>query len=256
MRPPESWRSAPATLVIAALTVLAWAVAAGLNMSDFAAVWGGFVPDRVTGLPGDEWLAPVWLTPLTATLVHAGFLHLALNMLILLFCARAVEPILGTVGLVILYVVGAYAAAAAHFFIHVQDGSPMVGASGAISAVLGAYAMLFGRNRVRIANPRLVARRRLGCAPAAGRNHVPDDGNPDRGRRAHRRVRRRAHARQAPATVPLPQGVAHGATPGTSFPRKRETSFSSSCADAQPRGNRIPAFAGMTVQESGCRQAE
>ncbi|MGE5722164.1 MAG: rhomboid family intramembrane serine protease [Sphingomonadales bacterium] len=155
MRPPESWRSAPATLVIAALTVLAWAVAAGLNMSDFAAVWGGFVPDRVTGLPGDEWLAPVWLTPLTATLVHAGFLHLALNMLILLFCARAVEPILGTVGLVILYVVGAYAAAAAHFFIHVQDGSPMVGASGAISAVLGAYAMLFGRNRVRIANPRL-----------------------------------------------------------------------------------------------------
>jgi membrane associated rhomboid family serine protease len=122
---------------------------------DLLAIWGGFIPDRVNGLSGDEPLAPVWLTPLTATFIHAGFIHLAFNLLILLFCGRAVEPIVGRAGLTILYLVGAYAAAAGHYLLHLQEAAPMVGASGAISAVLGAYAMLYGRNRVKIANPRL-----------------------------------------------------------------------------------------------------
>jgi membrane associated rhomboid family serine protease len=130
-------------------------LAAGTSNNDLAAVWGGFMPERVHGIAGDGWLAPVWLTPLTATLVHAGLVHIVFNLLMLLFCGRPVETILGKRGLIILYVAGAYAAAAAHYFLHVQDGAPMVGASGAISAVLGAYAMLFGRNRVKIANPRL-----------------------------------------------------------------------------------------------------
>ena len=155
MRPPESFRDAPATLIIAAVTALAWIVVAALGFADDAAIWGGFIPERISGAIEVPGLAPAWLTPLTATLIHAGLIHLAFNLIILLFCGRAVEPIVGWVGLVILYVVGAYVAAAAHFFIHLKDGAPMVGASGAISAVLGAYAILFGRNRVRVANPRL-----------------------------------------------------------------------------------------------------
>lgn len=155
MRPPESWQSAKATLAIAAITTLAWLLATATGNADFAAMWGGFSPERVQGVFADEGLAPVWLTPLTATLVHAGLVHLVFNLLILLFCGRAVETILGTRGLLILYVVGAYVAAASHYFIHVQDRAPMVGASGAISAVFGAYAMLFGRNRVKVAHPRL-----------------------------------------------------------------------------------------------------
>ena len=155
MRTPESWRAARVTLALAGITALAWLVAYGLGMEDHAAIWGGFIPERVDGVIGDEALAPVWLTPLTATLVHGGFVHLIFNLLILLFCGRAIEPIVGPVGLVVLYVTGAYAAAAAHYFFNFQAGAPMIGASGAISAVLGAYALLFGRNRVRIANPRL-----------------------------------------------------------------------------------------------------
>jgi membrane associated rhomboid family serine protease len=155
VRPPESWQRAQATLAIAGVTALAWLLAAGTGNADLAAVWGGFSPERVQGVFGDEGLAPIWLTPLTATLIHAGFVHLLFNLLILLFCGRAVETILGMRGLLILYVVGAYVAAAAHYFIHMQDSAPMVGASGAISAVFGAYAMLFGRNRVKVAHPRL-----------------------------------------------------------------------------------------------------
>jgi membrane associated rhomboid family serine protease len=155
MRPPESFRAAPVTLTIAAVTALAWIAASLFGISDNVAVWGGFIPERITGAVRVSGLAPVWLTPLTATLVHAGLVHLFFNLVILLFCGRAVEPIVGRIGIVILYVVGAYVSAASHFFIHFKDGAPMVGASGAISAVLGAYAILFGRNRVKVASPRL-----------------------------------------------------------------------------------------------------
>lgn len=155
MRPPESWRRARATLGIGAVTAAAWAIAAMLGVSDIAAVWGGFIPARVEGLDGDRMLAPVFLTPLTATLVHAGFIHLAFNLLIHLFCGRPVENIIGGPALAGLYVAGAYAAAAAQWLAGPSDLTPMVGASGAISAILGTYAMLFGRNRVRTAHPAL-----------------------------------------------------------------------------------------------------
>ncbi len=155
MRPPENWRHARVTLAIAAVTACAWAFAAGLGIGDLAALWAGFTPARVNGLSGDEVLAPLFLTPLTATFVHAGLAHLFLNLLIHLFCGRSVESIIGGRQLLILYVVGAYAAAAAHWAIDPSENMPMIGASGAISAVLGAYAILFGRNKVRVANPTL-----------------------------------------------------------------------------------------------------
>ena len=153
MRPPENWRSARVTLSIGAVTALAWMIVAALRYSDLAAVWAGFIPARVSGMEGDEILAPVFLTPLTATLVHAGWVHLAFNLLMHLFCGRAIEPIIGGPQLLILYVTGAYAAAAAQYLVGPSDTTPMVGASGAISAVLGAYAVMFGRNRVKLANP-------------------------------------------------------------------------------------------------------
>jgi membrane associated rhomboid family serine protease len=153
MRPPESWRRARITLAIAAVTAAAWLIAWAAGYEEHAAVAGGFIPARVGGSIGGVPLAPLVLTPLTATLVHAGLIHLAFNLLILLFCGRAVETILGGKALILLYLFGAYAAAAAHYLVGPADTTPMVGASGAISAVLGAYAMLFGRNRVKIANP-------------------------------------------------------------------------------------------------------
>lgn len=152
MRPPEGWAPARVTIVIAGVTAAAWILTTAVIDLEIAAVWGGFIPSRVNGMAGDHLLAPVWITPLTATLIHAGIIHLLFNMMILLFCGRPVETILGGANLAILYVLGAYAAAAAHYVSSPDDAIPMVGASGAISAVLGAYAMLFGRNRVKIRN--------------------------------------------------------------------------------------------------------
>jgi len=155
MQLPQSWSSARATLVIAGVTAAFWFVTAVLGLDEQAAIWGGFIPARVTGGITGAVFAPVWLTPLTATLVHSGLVHLAFNLVVLLFCGRSIEPILGKVGLVLLYVIGAYAAAAAQYAVDPGGVVPMVGASGAISAVLGAYAMLFGRNKVKVANARL-----------------------------------------------------------------------------------------------------
>lgn len=158
MRPPEDWRRARVTLGLTLVTAIAWLIlnsvpVNGVTLNDAAAQWGGFIPARVEASPPG--FAPIWLTPLTATFLHANVVHLAFNLIIFAFCGRPTENVLGPVALTVLYVVGAYAAAAAHYALAPHDLTPMIGASGAIAAVIGAYSMLFGRNKVKVANPRV-----------------------------------------------------------------------------------------------------
>lgn len=118
---------------------------------------GGMFPIRLSGEFIDTsaygWLVPAWLTPLSSAFLHSGLLHLGFNMVMLLFCGRFVEQALGPQLMAVLYVVGAYAASIAQFAVDSGSLIPMVGASGAISAVLGAYALLFARNRVDAVGP-------------------------------------------------------------------------------------------------------
>jgi membrane associated rhomboid family serine protease len=144
-----------ATNIIVALTALAWVIAAVLGQSDQAAFSLGFIPLRVT-VPTVPFPAmPVFLTPLTATLVHANLVHLGFNLLILLWCGMQVERVIGATGLIVLYLLGAYAAAAAQWGVNPHASVPVVGASGAISAVMGAYALSFGRAKAFTNNLRL-----------------------------------------------------------------------------------------------------
>ncbi|HZF94347.1 MAG TPA: rhomboid family intramembrane serine protease [Allosphingosinicella sp.] len=154
MRPPEDWRRARVTLAIAGATAAAFLLVALMGAGERAIMWGGFFPHRFGSdvyAPG----APVWLTPLTATLLHAGLLHLLFNLLIFVFCGRSTENVLGPASIAILYVVGAFAAAGGQYLMNPNSTNPMVGASGAIAAVIGAYSMLFGQNKVKVANPTL-----------------------------------------------------------------------------------------------------
>jgi membrane associated rhomboid family serine protease len=152
MRPPESWSRARVTLGIILATAAAWIFVSVLGLDGRAAIWGGFIPARA-GLSGEAPFAPFWLTPLTATFVHANLIHVGFNLLILAYCGRPTENVLGPVGLGALYLVGAYAAAAAQYLAGPDSITPMIGASGAVSAVIGAYAVLFGRNKVKVRNP-------------------------------------------------------------------------------------------------------
>jgi membrane associated rhomboid family serine protease len=134
-----------ATNLIAAVTALAWVIAAAIGKSDEAALVMGFIPARLSGVAVPWPAVPAILTPLTATLVHSGLIHLGFNLLVFVWCGAAVERVLGNQGLVALYLVGAYAAALAQWAVDPAAAVPMIGASGAISAVMGAFALSFGR---------------------------------------------------------------------------------------------------------------
>ena len=127
-----------ATNLIAAITALAWLIAVLIGKAEQAAVFMGFIPARLCGVDVPWAAVPAILTPLTATLVHAGLIHLGLNLLVFVWCGAAVERVLGGAALVVLYLVGAYAAAIAQWVLDAMGAVPMVGASGAISAVIGA----------------------------------------------------------------------------------------------------------------------
>lgn len=120
---------------------------------DLAAGAGGFFSARLSGALVLEGALPAWLTPLSAAFLHADIFHLAFNMLMLFYCGRFVEAAIGPTGLGVLYVIGAYASAAAEYLWDPVNVVPMIGASGAISAIVGCYAMLFGQNRIRPLGP-------------------------------------------------------------------------------------------------------
>jgi membrane associated rhomboid family serine protease len=138
---------ARATIAIAAITALAWAAAVIAGQTDRIAMLAGFIPARVGGFEVVG-AAPVWLTPLSATLVHAGLWHVGFNLLMIVFCGRLVEASVGPGGVVVAYLVGAYVACAAQYAVAPHSGVPMIGASGAGSALIGAYALLYSRRKL------------------------------------------------------------------------------------------------------------
>lgn len=142
MRSPPT----PATNAIVIATVAAYALVWLSGMAQTVDMLGGFIPVRASGyiLPG---ALPLWITPLTATLLHGGIIHLGFNMLMLVFCGRMVESAIGPAGLLLLYLAGAYVAAGAQYLAGPYDASPMIGASGAISAIFAGYALLYGKPR-------------------------------------------------------------------------------------------------------------
>ncbi len=137
------------TQAIAIATAAIFLLLAVAGWSQNASVLGGFIPARASGLLDVAPAIPWWLTPLSATLLHAGFLHIAFNLVMFVYIGRFVESVVGGPAVAVLYVVGAYAAALLHWAIDPLQTVPMVGASGAISAVFGAYAIFFGRDRTR-----------------------------------------------------------------------------------------------------------
>ena len=140
---------ARATIAIVLVTALAWLSATSAGQDERVAQLAGFIPARWTSGLAIAHAAPAWLTPLSATLVHGGLWHVAFNILMIGFCGRLVEASIGPLCLVVLYVVGAYAAAGAQWLIDPASVVPMIGASGAGSAVIAAYALLYSRQTVK-----------------------------------------------------------------------------------------------------------
>ena len=93
---------------------------------------------------------PFWSTLFTSMFLHAGWMHLGGNMLYLWIFGDNLEDVLGHGRFIVFYLVCGIAAGLAQIFASGASNVPSLGASGAISGVLGGYLVLFPRNRVRV----------------------------------------------------------------------------------------------------------
>lgn len=93
---------------------------------------------------------PFWSTLFTSMFLHGGWMHLGGNMLYLWIFGDNLERAMGTVRFLIFYLICGIVAGLAHIAFSGGSAIPSIGASGAISGVLGGYLLLFPNNRVRV----------------------------------------------------------------------------------------------------------
>jgi len=102
----------------------------------------GLIPSVLMGhnqLPMDLYVIPGFLTIFTSMFMHGGFMHLAGNMLYMWIFADNIEDNLGTTKFLFFYFLSGIGAAMTQVLIDTHSQVPMIGASGAIGGVLGAY---------------------------------------------------------------------------------------------------------------------
>jgi hypothetical protein len=90
----------------------------------------------------------VFITPVTGLFLHGGFIHLAGNMLFLWIFGNNIEDILGHIRFVIFYLLCGFMATGLHILTEPNSVIPLVGASGAIAGIMGAYLILYPRARI------------------------------------------------------------------------------------------------------------
>jgi len=110
----------------------------------------GFLPARLFFHRGGEYLVPPFSTIFTSMFLHGGIIHLAGNMLYLWIFGNNIEDIMGKVRFLLFYLLCGLSGALLQGVLDTDSTVPMIGASGAISGVLGAYLLRFPRARVTV----------------------------------------------------------------------------------------------------------
>lgn len=140
-------------VILLCIGVYVWQASLGRLGEQRVLVGLGFIPAVVFGqarLPETLAIVPGWATVLTSMFMHGGVLHLAGNMLYLWIFGNNVEDSMGRGRFVLFYLLCGIAAALAQGFSDPHSRVPMIGASGAIGGVLGAYLVLHPRANVRV----------------------------------------------------------------------------------------------------------
>ncbi len=145
------------TLVVVALCGAAWVFLQGAGMSEQALTDSvcalGAIPAEVTGRAGGGsgpcalggW---TWEALVSSMFLHGGWMHLVGNLWFLWIFGNNVEDSMGHLRFVAFYLICGLAAAGAHVALNPASVIPMVGASGAISGIMGAYLVLHPKARV------------------------------------------------------------------------------------------------------------
>ena len=106
------------------------------------------VEGRTVPIPQEPGPTPIWLTLFSSIFMHGGWLHLGGNMLFLWVFGDNVEHRIGHAAYFVFYLVAGIIASMAQILTDTGSVIPTLGASGAISGVLGAYLVMFPTNRV------------------------------------------------------------------------------------------------------------
>ncbi len=142
--------------IAACVLAFLWQLSLGEKGFEAAVVALGVIPATLLGtesLPPALYVVPPTATLFTSMFLHGGFMHLAGNMLYLWIFGNNVEDAMGHVRFAIFYLLSGIAAAMAQALPNPDSTIPMIGASGAISGVLGAYLLLYPRARVLVLIP-------------------------------------------------------------------------------------------------------
>lgn len=150
LRPPlATW-----TLILITVAVYFWQTRLGIEEGQRVTFALGTIPSVILG---ENHLAPGlailpeswgWMTLLTAMFLHGSWTHLAGNMLYLFIFGNNVEDAMGPWRFIAFYLVAGLIAAGGQIIAFPQSTTPMIGASGAVAGVLGAYLLLYPRARV------------------------------------------------------------------------------------------------------------
>ena len=154
------------TIIVVALNVVVFVLFQGLGTNEAFTYGWSVVPAEITTgtdieqptsvgmgdqrvtIPHAPGPVPIYLTLLSAMFMHGGFGHIGGNLLYLWIFGDNVEHRFGSVVFLAFYLVSGLAATIAQIALDPGSVIPNLGASGAISGVLGAYLVLFPRNRV------------------------------------------------------------------------------------------------------------
>ncbi|MEW6331011.1 MAG: rhomboid family intramembrane serine protease [Pseudomonadota bacterium] len=142
--------------IAACVLVFLWQISLGTRGFEAAVFRLGVIPATLLGgktLPPELALVPPSMTVFTSMFLHGGWMHLIGNMLYLWIFGNNVEDAMGHVRFVIFYLLCGIAAVLAQALPDTNSTIPMIGASGAISGVLGAYLLLYPRAHVLVLIP-------------------------------------------------------------------------------------------------------
>jgi membrane associated rhomboid family serine protease len=143
-------------LISLCVVVYVWEFSLGDREMDAALEMLGFIPAALAhpaAAPSLVLGIPAYATIFTSMFLHGGLLHLAGNMLYLWIFGNNIEEAMGHTRFTMFYLACGVAAALTMVVVDAGTEVPMVGASGAISGVLGAYMLLYPRARVHVIIP-------------------------------------------------------------------------------------------------------
>jgi len=147
-QPTHSFPFMTIALIAANILVFYYQVSLGPAAEGFVFTYGAIPFNLMNTIESRVSVPMVAMSVFTSMFLHGGFLHLGGNMLYLWIFGNNIEDVMGKGRFIFFYLICGIVAVYSHASFEPQSRFPMIGASGAVSGVLGAYILLFPRARV------------------------------------------------------------------------------------------------------------